>query len=112
MSALGGHVGSGAVHRSVDGTTVTIALQGQLDADAGAMLVDLVCSELLNETTRIDIDLSSLESFTESGALALARCRDLTSRLADGLHYRTEGGAGQLALLAAFEREPQPDTLG
>jgi hypothetical protein len=99
------------VHRTIDGSTVTILLQGQLDADSGAMLVDAVCAELLGETTRIDIDLSVLESFTDGGVLALSRCRDLSSSLIDGLHYRTEGGAGQLALLSAFEREPEVDTL-
>jgi hypothetical protein len=53
-----------------------------------------------------------LDSFAADGADALSRCRDICARLPDGLHYRTEGGAGQLALLSAFEREPEVDTLG
>ena len=46
------------------------------------------------------------------GAAALSRCRDICAQLPEGLHYRTEGGAGQLALLSAFEREPEVDTFG
>ena len=90
---------------------VTITLDGHLDADAGNKLVDTVMSTLLGSVTRIDIDLSVLESFTGNGAMALARCRELCMHLSDGLHYRTEGGAGQLALLSAFEREPEVDTV-
>jgi anti-anti-sigma regulatory factor len=90
---------------------VTITLDGSLDADAGNQLVDAVMSTLLGSTTRIDIDLSVLTSFTSNGAMALARCRELCAHLAHGLHYRTEGGAGQLALLSAFEREPEVDSL-
>ncbi|HEV3226330.1 MAG TPA: hypothetical protein VGZ52_05840 [Acidimicrobiales bacterium] len=95
-----------------DRGTVTIALEGHLDIPAGDALLDLVREELALCPARIDIDLSVLESFVIDGAAALSRCRDLCTRLPDGLHYRTEGGAGQLALLTAFEREPEVDTFG
>jgi hypothetical protein len=91
---------------------VTIAIEGHLDSGAGEKLVDAVVRALADEPTRIDIDLSVLSSFTSDGALALARCRDLCSQVPDGLHYRTEGGAGQLAVLSAFERETEVDTQG
>ena len=91
---------------------VTITLDGHLDADAGEKLIDAVLTALGAHPSRIDIDLSVLVSVTNNGALALSRCRDLCVDLNDGLHYRTEGGAGQLALLSAFEREPEVDTLG
>jgi hypothetical protein len=102
----------GTVRATTEHGNVTIALEGHLDADTGTALVDLVRTELLQEPGRIDIDLSVLASFAAEGALALSRCRDICAALPDGLHYRTEGGAGQLALLSAFEREPEVDTLG
>jgi hypothetical protein len=117
MSSVGGQLGSdtapgGIVRSSAEDGTVRIALEGHLDAGTGAVLVDTVRSELEHGPARIDIDLSVLDSFAVDGAHALSRCRDICARLPDGLHYRTEGGAGQLALLSAFEREPEIDTLG
>jgi hypothetical protein len=113
---MGGQVGSrsaiGVVRASTDEGTVTIALEGHLGADTGDTLLETLRSELTQEPARVDIDLSVLESFASDGAVALSRCRDLCAQLPDGLHYRTEGGAGQLALLSAFEREPEVDTFG
>jgi len=101
-----------SVRTTADHGTVTIALGGHLDAEAGAALLQRLRSELEQQPVRVDIDLSVLESFASDGAAALSRCRDLCGQLPDGLHYRTEGGAGQLALLTAFEREPEVDSLG
>jgi hypothetical protein len=118
MSAsVGGHVGSswasgGNVRLSAERGNVTIALEGHLDADTGDALLDTVRNELVHDPVRIDIDLSVLASFAAEGAIALSRCRDICAQLPNGLHYRTEGGAGQLALLSAFEREPEVDTFG
>ena len=116
-SSVGGHVGSswasgGNVRSTAEHGNVTIALEGHLDAHTGEALLDTVRSELVNGPARIDIDLSVLASFAADGAIALSRCRDICAQLPDGLHYRTEGGAGQLALLSAFEREPEVDTFG
>ena len=102
----------GTIRSSTEHGNVTLALEGHLDADTGSALIDVVESELRQEPSRIDIDLSVLASFASDGAAALARCRDICASLPDGLHYRTEGGAGQLALLSAFEREPEVDTFG
>ena len=52
--------------------------------------------------SRIDVDLRSLDSFTDAGARALVGCRDLASHLPEGLHYRTGRGPGRDALLAAY----------
>ena len=117
MTSVGGDLGSrrasgGNVRASTQDGNVTIALEGHLDAHTGDALLDTVRSELVREPARIDIDLSVLASFAAEGALALSRCRDICAALPDGLHYRTEGGAGQLALLSAFEREPEVDSLG
>ena len=116
MSSSVGHVGSswasgGHVRATTEHGNVTIALEGHLDADTGDALLDAVRSELVGEPARIDIDLSVLESFAADGAVALSRCRDICTQLPEGLHYRTEGGAGQLALLSAFEREPEVDVF-
>jgi hypothetical protein len=91
--------------------TVTIALGGHLDVGMGTALLATVQAEVARAPQRVDIDLSVLASFHDDGAVALLRCRDLCSAVPGGLHYRTEGGAGQLALLQAFEREPEIDQV-
>jgi len=101
-----------SVRAKAEHGNVTIALEGHLDANTGDTLLRTLESQLAQEPVRVDIDLSVLESFASDGAVALSRCRDLCRELPDGLHYRTEGGAGQLALLTAFEREPEVDSLG
>ena len=101
-----------SVRTTIDDGNVTIALEGHLDAGTGDTLLRTLEIELAQQPSRVDIDLSVLESFASEGAAALSRCRDLCRQLPDGLHYRTEGGAGQLALLSAFEREPELDSLG
>ena len=116
-SSVGDHLESdwasgGNVRASAEDGSVTIALEGHLDAGTGDALLDTVRGELAHGPARIDIDLSVLASFAADGAIALSRCRDLCAQLPEGLHYRTEGGAGQLALLSAFEREPEVDTFG
>jgi len=91
------------------GTTVTIRVGGVLDAVAGPALVDTLRAELDRGPHRVDIDLGGLEGFTDAGLDALASCRPLGTGLPGGLHYRTEGGAGQDALLAAFALHPEID---
>lgn len=97
---------SGQVRAQSDGTTVTITLTGDLDGVAGGALLDTVRHELDRGPARIDIDLGGLNGFTHEGSAALAECKTVASGLADGLHYCTEGGAGQGALLAAFSSDP------
>jgi hypothetical protein len=89
------------------GTTVTIRIGGILDAVAGAALVDTLRAELDRGPHRVDVDLAGLEGFTDAGLAALAACQLLGTGLGGGLHYRTEGGAGQEALLAAFALHPE-----
>ena len=93
------------VSNATSGSTATLAVAGQLDATTGVDLLDALRSALAARPHRVDIDLGSVTSFTDAGAAALGRCRALAARLPDGLHYRTEGGAGQQALLAAFDHE-------
>ncbi|GEM_PF-3680868 len=102
---------AGTVHSRHESDHVTLVLEGELDREVGVVLVDCVGRELDAAPRRIDIDLSVVTSFAAEGAAALARCRDLCGHVPDGLHYRTEGGPGQLALLAAFECEPVIDQL-
>ncbi len=117
MSSVGGPhdagwVPAGRVHPSTIDGHASVVLEGHLDAATGAELLEVVARLAAHDPSRIDIDLGVLVSFTADGAAALARCRDLCTAVPDGLHYRTEGGAGQLALLSAFEREPEVDTVG
>jgi hypothetical protein len=85
---------------------VSVALEGTLDQATALALVDAVVREVAKKPKRVDIDLRLLTSFADDGVKALARCRELCSQLPGGLHYRTDDGPGQLALLEAFESEP------
>ncbi|MGQ0617413.1 MAG: hypothetical protein ACT4PW_10555 [Acidimicrobiia bacterium] len=94
--------------RAADDTeagTVTLTVGGILDGPAGIELLDTLRAALDRCPVRVDVDLGALARYTEAGVAALASCRTMGSRLPDGLHYRTEGGAGQEALLAAFSTE-------
>jgi hypothetical protein len=96
---------TGRVKVDGDGATVTISLSGRLDRAAGKALLDTVRTELDRGPTRIDVDLAALAGFTPEGASALAAVREIGSGVVDGLHYRTEGGAGGEAVLAAFAQD-------
>src|SRR3954454_2193758 len=90
--------------REGDGTVLTVA--GPLDIHTGAALVAAVTEAVNTGSTRLDIDLSGIDSFDDHGASALLACRD-AARAVDGrLHYRTcSGGAGQDVLLHAYAGE-------
>jgi len=89
------------VANRVEGT-VTIALGGRLDANAGVELLAALQAHLDAGASRVDIDLLGLDDWNPEGARALRRCRRLAQNLAGGLHYRTGPGAGHDALLEAF----------
>jgi len=85
---------------------VYVALEGMLDQATALALVDAVVRAVSKQPKRIVIDLRLVTSFADDGAKALARCRELCSQLPGGLHFRTDDGPGQLALLGAFDSEP------
>lgn len=90
--------------RDGDGTVLTVA--GALDIHAGAELVAAVTEAVTAGSTRLDIDLSSIDSYDDHGASSLLACRDAARALHGGLHYRTcSGGAGQDVLLQAYAGE-------
>ena len=92
--------------RSESGTAgplVVLQLASLLDAEAGVALVAAAEAALAADPQRVDIDLTSLQSWTQEGAAALVRCRAICSDLPDGLHYRTGRGPGRSALLAAYQ---------
>jgi hypothetical protein len=89
-----------------DELAVVLTIQGTLDRDAGAALVDATRTAAGGGAPRIDIDLRSVTSFTDEGARSLLRCRELCGALLDGLHYRTGQGPGREALLTAYAEEP------
>lgn len=85
-----------------DGAAVVLELSDVLDPLVGRVLMDAVASAVATGPDRVDIDLRSLTDFTDEGARALVRCRELCRELPDGLHYRTGRGPGRAALLAAY----------
>jgi hypothetical protein len=91
--------GPPAVQRT--GSVVTIAVTGQLDANAGVELLASLRDEV-ESASRIDIDLLGVTGSTPEGARSLRRARSIAGRLTDGLHFRTGPGAGQEALLEGF----------
>jgi hypothetical protein len=87
--------------------TVTIALSGRLDANAGVELLAALKAHLDGGAPRIDIDLLGIEGWSPEGARALVRCRRMAGNLPGGLHYRTGPGVGHEALLEALAMEDE-----
>ena len=56
---------------SSDGRTVVLAVVRCLDETTGGALIDAASAAVDGRTERIDVDLRSLESFTDAGALDL-----------------------------------------
>jgi anti-anti-sigma regulatory factor len=80
-----------------------LTIDGPLDIHAGAELVAAVTAAVQAGSSRLDIDLSSINGYDDHGASALLACRDAGRDLDGGLHYRTcSGGAGQDVLLKAY----------
>lgn len=86
-----------------EGSTVVIVVRQMLDEREGAALLSAATAAVDAGSERLDIDLRGLEGFTDEGARALVACRQLGSRLAEGLHYRTGRGPGREALLVAYQ---------
>jgi hypothetical protein len=84
------------------GGTVVLEVSDLLDDGAGAALVAAAEAALTMDPERIDIDLTTLRSWTQDGAASLVQCRAVCSDLPGGLHYRTGRGPGRAALLAAY----------
>ena len=93
---------SSPIDISTNGGTVVLAVVRCLDEAAGGALLDATSAALDRGPSRIEVDLRALDSFTDAGARALVGCRDLGSKLPEGLHYRTGRGPGREALLAAY----------
>jgi hypothetical protein len=87
--------------RSV-GAAVVLELSDLLDARAGEALVAAASAATEAAPERLDIDLRHLQAWTQEGAAALVRCREICADLPGGLHYRTGRGPGRAALLAAY----------
>lgn len=85
-----------------EGDAVILELSDILDASVGRALVDAATAAVADAPERLDIDLRKLRSWTPEGAIALVRCREICTDLADGLHYRTGRGPGRDALLSAY----------
>ena len=89
-----------------DGESVVLTIAGPLDLQTGTALIAAVNDAVASGSTRLDIDLSGIDSFDDDGAAALLACRDVASHLVGGLHYRTcSGGPGQDVLLHAYADE-------
>ncbi len=93
---------------TTEGGTVVLAVVRCLDEAAGGALLDAASAAVDAGPSRIDVDLRALDSYTDAGARALVGCRDLGSRLPEGLHYRTGRGPGREALLAAYTDADAP----
>ena len=81
---------------------VVLELADLLDAAPAPRCVAAAEAALATGPQRVDIDLTALQSWTQDGAAALVRCREVCGDLPDGLHYRTGRGPGRAALLAAY----------
>jgi hypothetical protein len=86
-----------------DGAALVLELSDLLDESTGEALVAAAAAAVEAAPERVDIDLRLLQSWTQDGAAALVRCREICGDLPDGLHYRTGRGPGRAALLAAYQ---------
>ena len=91
-----------SIRVETEGSTVVISVERCLDNIVGEALLSAASAAVATGPTRLDIDLRSLEDFTDEGADALVSCRELGAKLAEGLHYRTGRGPGRDALLTAY----------
>ena len=90
------------VAEEVEGTVV-LSVAGYLDGDSGGALLAALDAALEVSPQRVEVDLARVDGYTPEGLDALHSCREVSFRLAEGLHYRTVPGPGQEAFLAAFE---------
>ena len=96
-----------------EGAAVVLELSDLLDAAVGAPSSTPPTAAVADGPERVDIDLRSLQSWTQDGAAALVRCREICGDLPDGLHYRTGRGPGRAALLVRLHlTTPRPLALG
>jgi anti-anti-sigma regulatory factor len=106
MGAVPDPTSTTRVHRTTDGDSVVLRVDGLLDIHAGAELVAAVAEAVQSGTITLDIDLSDIDGYDEHGASALLACRDAAHSLGSGFHYRTcSGGPGQDVLLSAYADE-------
>jgi ABC-type transporter Mla MlaB component len=112
-AAAGGKVGSrlvysgsGTIRCHSHGGHVTVSVEGDLDGETAAVLLETIEQELAATPNRIDVELCQVASFDDDGTKALRHCRELCATVPAGLHFRTESGPGQSALLEAFASEP------
>lgn len=111
-STRGGHEvepSAGVVRTARSGSTATLSVHGRLDGATGRILAAAARAAVVQAPGRLDIDLREVDAFTATGASALLECRDLGTGLADGVHYRTAGGAGGDALLVAYDGLASPE---
>jgi hypothetical protein len=85
------------------GAALTITVAGALDDNGGGSLAEAVRAALVGSPSRLDVDLQGITSFTVAGAAALRTVGGLAAMVPGGVHYRTGGGAGADALLAAYD---------
>jgi hypothetical protein len=93
------------VHRlevTANGGTITLALHGALDTEAGALLVSSAASAADGGIRRLEVDVSGVTSFTDDGLAGLLSCRAVAVEVPEGLHYRAGATLGFDVLLAAL----------
>ncbi|MGN6600275.1 MAG: STAS domain-containing protein [Actinomycetes bacterium] len=84
--------------------TVSLAVAGPLDAQAGARLVEAVDEALSRGCTRVEIDLAEVAGFDESGSRALATCIDRGRALDQGVTVHVDSASSRQAFLACLTR--------
>jgi hypothetical protein len=87
---------------TADGGTITLALHGELDGEAGALLLESAIGATGGGARRLEVDVSGVTSYTDDGLEALLACRAVAGTVPDGLHYRAGATVGFDVLLAAL----------
>lgn len=81
---------------------VRVQVSGDLDASSGRDLTEACGRALLDEPTRLDVDLRNVTSYTHEGAAALSECVRLGRHLAEGVNIQVSSDGGRRALLESM----------
>ena len=81
---------------------VTIRVEGALDGHSGRLLIE--AAEEATGCSRITVDLSRIDGFTQAGVIAATRCCRRASDLPQGVSFVAAAGPSRSALLAILDR--------
>ena len=84
------------------GGNVTVSVEGALNRRSGRLLMQ--AADAAGGCSRLTVDLSGIERFTDAGVEAAIRCCRFASDLPQGVSFVAGAGPSRHALLAILDR--------